>query len=156
MCERWVGDGTDCNILSVPLTIAVLHSHSAGLLNRGSLRATSPLSGAGSHCLELQLEFQLTQAVCGTWLYNCLSSTCFLCCRNCTEFNPSTGQGDTPISSTRCTCFLIDGWVEGQYVTQQVVSYTVQCNNIKKKEITLKKDENKSSNHRLSGSITTD
>ena len=37
--------------------------------------------------------------------------------RNCTEFNPSTGQGDTPISSTGCTGFLIDGWVEGQYVT---------------------------------------
>ena len=36
--------------------------------------------------------------------------------RNCTEFNPSTGQGDTPISSTRWTCFLIDGLVEGQYV----------------------------------------
>ena len=33
------------------------------------------------------------------------------------KFNPSTGQGDTPISSTWCTCFLIDGWVEGQYVT---------------------------------------
>ena len=26
--------------------------------------------------------------------------------RNCTEFNPSTGQGDTPISSTGCTCYL--------------------------------------------------
>ena len=51
---------------------------------------------------------QLTQAVCGTWLYNCLTTTCF---------NPSTGQGDTPKSSTGCTCFLIDGWVEGQYVT---------------------------------------
>ena len=35
----------------------------------------------------------------------------------CTEFNPSTGQGDIPISSTGCTCFLIDGSVEGQYVT---------------------------------------
>ena len=29
----------------------------------------------------------------------------------------STRQGDTLISSTGCTCFLIDGWVEGQYVT---------------------------------------
>ena len=62
----------------VPLTIAVLLFHSAGLLNQGSLRAASPLSGAGSHCLELQLELQLTQTVCGTWLYNCLTSTCFL------------------------------------------------------------------------------
>ena len=62
----------------VPLTIAALLPHSAGLLNRGSLRTASPLSGAGSHCLELQLELQLTQAVCGTWLYNCSMSTCFL------------------------------------------------------------------------------
>ena len=30
----------------------------------------------------------------------------------------STRQGDTLISSTGCTCFLIDGWVEGQYVTK--------------------------------------
>ena len=62
----------------VPLTIAALISHSTGLLNWGSLKATSPQSGAGSHYLELQLELQLTQAVCGTWLYNCLTFTCFL------------------------------------------------------------------------------
>ena len=50
---------------------------------------------------------QLTQAVCGTWLYNYLTSTCFLwayaCARNSTT---STSQGDIPISSTGCTCFL--------------------------------------------------
>ena len=27
----------------------------------------------------LQLELELTQAVCGTWLYNCLTPTCFRC-----------------------------------------------------------------------------
>ena len=37
--------------------------------------------------------------------------------RICTEFNPSTGQVDIPISSTGCTCFLTDGSVEDQYVT---------------------------------------
>ena len=63
VCEMWVGDGTDCNILTpVPLTIAAFLSHSAGLLDRGSLGAASPLSGAGSHYLELQLELQLTDA----------------------------------------------------------------------------------------------
>ena len=61
----------------VTLTIAALLPHSAGQLNRGP-EDPSPLSEACSHCLELQLELQLTQAVCGTWLYNCLSSTCFL------------------------------------------------------------------------------
>ena len=81
----------------VPLTIAAFLSHSAGLLNRGSLRATSPqsckliLTLASYLQLELQLELQLawnwlsaylelqlTQTVCGTWLYNCLTSTSFL------------------------------------------------------------------------------
>ena len=88
----------------VPLIIAALLPHSVRLLNWGPA-GPSPLSGAGLHCLELQL----TQAVCGTWLYNCLTSTCFL--------RASTGQDDIPISSTGCTCFLIDSWVEGQYVT---------------------------------------
>ena len=77
-------------------------------------------------CLELQLtatrtELQLTQAVCGTWLYNCLTSTCFLwayaSAQNSTTF---TGQDDIPISSTGCTYFLIDGSVEGQNVTEAV------------------------------------
>ena len=65
----------------VPLTIAALFSHSAGLLNRGSLRAislelvlTASNCNSNSNCKWLQL----TQAVCGTWLYNCLTPTCFL------------------------------------------------------------------------------
>ena len=61
----------------VPLTIAALLPHSAGLLNPGP-EGPGPLSEAGSHCLERQIEHQLTQAVCGTWLYNFLTSTCFL------------------------------------------------------------------------------
>ena len=39
---------------------------------------------------------------------------------------------------------------------QQVIDYTLLCNNTKKEEITLKKDDNKSSNSRLSGSIAPD
>ena len=72
----------------VPLTIAALLPHSAGLLNQGHW-GPKPL------CLELvltpqvsylQLELnwnwleltnRLTQAICGTWLYNCLTPTCF-------------------------------------------------------------------------------
>ena len=38
--------------------------------------------------------------------------------RICTKFNPSTCQGYILISSTGCTCWSIDGWVEGQYVTE--------------------------------------
>ena len=40
--------------------------------------------------LQLQLELGLTQAVCGTWLYNCLTTTCFLwayASATFTEFN---------------------------------------------------------------------
>ena len=57
--------------------------------------------------LELQLELQLTQAVCGTWLYNCLTSTCFLWAyTSAPNSTMSTGQGDILISSTGCTCYL--------------------------------------------------
>ena len=126
----------------VPLTIAGLLSHSAGLLNRG-LEGPSPLSGAGSHSpgilspiatgtltrtawnwLSVCLELRLTQAVCGTWLYNCLTPTCFLWAyASAPNSTTSTGQGDIPISSTGCTCFLIDDSVEGQYVTEFELAY---------------------------------
>ena len=88
----------------VPLTIAAPLSHSAELLNRGSLRAASLLSGAGSHCLELQLELQL-QLTPINWLqlskpsvvagYIIVWRSPASCGRRiCPEFNPSTGQGD--------------------------------------------------------------
>ena len=68
----------------------------------------------------------LTQAVWGTWLYNCLIPTCFLWAyTSAPNSTTSTGQGDIPISLTRCTCFavtqvhlLIDDSVEGQYITR--------------------------------------
>ena len=48
MCERWVEDWTKTATYwpLALLAIAALLFHSAGLLNRGSLRATSPLSGS--------------------------------------------------------------------------------------------------------------
>ena len=113
----------------VPLTIAALLSHSAGLLNRGSLRTASPLSGAGSHCLELQLQLiptnwlQLTQAVCDTRLYNCLTSTCFLCASQSRQIQPIHRSRWYPDIFNRMHLLfrlvhlLIDSSVEGQYVT---------------------------------------
>ena len=76
----------------VSLTIAALLPHSAGLLNRGpagpNLLSGTALTTASCSQLQLELklwlqlklntaclELQLTQAVCGTWLYNCLTST---------------------------------------------------------------------------------
>ena len=81
----------------VLLTIAVLLSHSGW--------ATQPWVTEGpksSACcwlsirhivpnwLQLQLELELTQVVCGIWLYFCLTSTCFLwayASATITEFN---------------------------------------------------------------------
>ena len=49
-----------------------------------------------------------TQAVCSTWLYNCLTYTCFLWAYASAPISTtSTGQGDIPISSTGCTCFAV-------------------------------------------------
>ena len=68
----------------------------------------------------------LTQTVCGTWLYNCLSSTCFLWAyESAPNSTTSTGQGDippdAPVSPFFCLFtqvhLLIVGSVEGQYVT---------------------------------------
>ena len=75
MCERWVGDWTDCNIFTPSSSVFSSTSFSfCWLLNRGSW--------GPSLLWELVLTtasyLQLTQPVCGTGLYNCLSSTCFL------------------------------------------------------------------------------
>ena len=91
----------------VPLTIAALLSHSAELLHRGSLRAASPPSGAGSHCLELQLKLQLQLTPTNSSRYIIVWHPPVSCGHhNCSRFNPSTGWGDTLMSSTGCTCYL--------------------------------------------------
>ena len=106
----------------VPLTIAALLPHSVGLLNRGP-ESPSPLSGAGSHCLKLRLELQLTQTVCGTWLYNCLTSTYFLWASQLHRIQPVHGSRWYPDIFDRMRLLftqvhlLNDSSVEGQYVT---------------------------------------
>ena len=75
----------------------------------------SPLSGAGSHSAGILSPTAtrtdsswLTQAVCGTWLYNCLSSTCFLWAyASAPNSTTSTGQDDIPTSSTGGTCLPV-------------------------------------------------
>ena len=114
----------------VPLTIAALLPHSAGLLNWGP-EGPSPLSGAGSHSgifsptgTATRTSTELSQAVCGTRLYNYLTYTCFLWAyASAPNSTTSTGPSDIPISSTGCTCFLIDGSVEGQYVTRWLTNF---------------------------------
>ena len=76
MCERWVGDCSDCNILTP--SSSVFSDTSFSFCSTRGPGGLSPLLGASSHCLKLQRELQLTDSSCGTGLYNCLTSTCFL------------------------------------------------------------------------------
>ena len=102
---------------------------SAGLLNRGSWR---PIALCWVLVLTticylqldwfqldwLQLDWlQLTEPVCDTSLYNCLTSICFLWTSNLHPIQPVHSQVYTLISSTGFTCSLIDGCVGGQSVT---------------------------------------
>ena len=115
VCVRWVGDWTDCNILTppppVPLTIA-------GLLNRAQALCWELVLTASNFNSNFKCNWlQLIRTLCGTRLYNCLTSTCFLWASHLHRIQPVHGQGYILISLTGCTCFSIDGWVEGQYVT---------------------------------------
>ena len=83
VCERWVGDWTDCNILTPSSSIFSSTSFPF------CWAAQPGVLSAQAFCRELVLTalncnsnfnnnwLQLTQTVCGTGLYNCLSSTCF-------------------------------------------------------------------------------
>ena len=62
----------------VPLSLAALLSHSAGLLNRGSW-GPKPYTGSWFSLPRTTTKWlQLTRTVCGTRLYHCLTRTCFL------------------------------------------------------------------------------
>ena len=121
MCEKWVGDGD--RLLDIDpkffSTIAALLSSFCWAAQPWVTEGPSPLSGAGhpiSNCDRnwtpsawnwLTDKLELTQAVCGTWLYNCLMPTPASC--GCThlhriQLRPQV-KGDIPISSTGCTCF---------------------------------------------------
>ena len=85
-----------------PLSLAALLSHSAGQLNRGSW-GPSPL---WELVLTTASYFQLSQPVCGTGLYNCLTSTCFLWASHLHPIQRVHSQGYALISSTGCTSYL--------------------------------------------------
>ena len=86
----------------VPLSLAALLSRSDGLFNRGSW-GPSPL---WELVLPTASYLHLTQPLCGTGLYNCLTSTCFLWTSHMHPIQPIHSQGYTLISSTGCTCYL--------------------------------------------------
>ena len=86
----------------IPLSLATLLSRSTGLLNRRSW-GPSPL---WELVLTTASYLQLTEPVCGTELYNCLISTCFLRTSHLHPIQPVHSQCFTLISSTGCACYL--------------------------------------------------
>ena len=113
MRERWVGDRTNCSILTSSSFVFSSTSFSFCWAARsGVLRVHSPLLGAGSPYSILSPTNwpQLTQPVYGTGLYNCLTSPCFLWASHLHPIQPVHSKGYTLVSSTGWTCFLIDGW----------------------------------------------
>ena len=112
ICERWVGDwiktATYCS--AALLAKAALLSHLAGLLNRGPW-GPSFLLGLVITASNSNNWLQTSWTSYRTRLYHCLTSTCFLWASHLHPIQPVHGQSYTLISSTRCTCSLIDGWV---------------------------------------------
>ena len=110
MYERWVGDGTDCHILTP--SSSDYSSTSSSFCWTAQPGSWEPKPSVWSWFSLPRTAtwtptnwLQLTQTVCGTWLYNCLTSTCFLWV-SAPNSTMSTGQGDTSISSTGRTCYL--------------------------------------------------
>ena len=125
---------TGCHILTLSSSDHSITSFSFWLgCSTGVTVGPSPLSWSGSHSAGIPsptatgTRMPTAQAICGTWLYNFLTYTCFpWLYASAPNSTTCTGQGDIPTSSTGCTCFfrlfthvhlLIDGSVEGQYAT---------------------------------------
>ena len=85
----------------VPLSLAELLSRSAGLLDRRS-QGPNPI---WELVLTTASYLLLSQPVCGTGLYNCLTFI-FLWASYLHQIQPVHCQGYTLISSTGCTCYL--------------------------------------------------
>ena len=120
MCERWVGDGTDCHILTP--SSSDYSSTSSSFCWAAQSGSWGPKPSVWSW---FSLRVELNCNSNSNWLNSSVVPGYIIVWRLpascgrpiCTKFNPSTGQGDSLISSTGCTFFLIDGSVDGQYVT---------------------------------------
>ena len=104
----------------VPMTIAALLSHSAGLLNRGSW---GPEPSARSWFSLPPTETRTPTNSLQLW-HRVIS----LFAVHLHRIQLVHGQGYILISSTGCTCFLIDGWVESQCVTFPFSFFSWWCN----------------------------
>ena len=107
MRERWVGDRTDCNILTPSSSVFGSTSFSfCWAAQLGVLRAQPSTVSCFSLPWTATNWLQLTEPVCGTGLYNCLTYTCFLWASHLHPIQPVHSKGYTLISSTGCTCYL--------------------------------------------------
>ena len=113
MCERWVWDWTNCNILTPSSFVFSSTSFSfCWAAQLGVLRAHSPLLNAGSLYSILSPTLTPTNwTSCSTGSYHCLTPICFLWASHLHPIQPVHSQGHTLISSTGWTCFSIDGCV---------------------------------------------
>ena len=109
MCERRVGDLTNCKLLTPSSFVFSSTCFSfCWAAKSGVLRAHSPLLGAGS-LYSILSPTRLTPTnwtSCHTGLYHCLTSTCFLWASYLHPIQPVQCQGYILISSTGCTCYL--------------------------------------------------
>ena len=104
MCERWVGDWTNCNILTPNSSILSSTSFSFCWAVQLGVLSTPPAGSCFSQPRTATNWLQLTQPVCSTGLYNHLTST--LWTSHLHPNQPVHSQGYTLISSTGCTYYL--------------------------------------------------
>ena len=90
----------------IPLSLAALLSRWLTSCSIGVLRAQPSARSWFSLPRTATNWLQLTEPVCGTGLYNCLTSTCFLWSSHLHPIQPVHCQSYTLISSTGCTCYL--------------------------------------------------
>ena len=108
----------DCNILTPSSSVFSSISFSfCWAVQPGALRAQLSAERWFSLPRTATIHSKLIVPVRSTGLYNCLTSTCFLWASHLHPIQPVHSQGYNLISSTGCTCSLIEGWVGGQYVT---------------------------------------
>ena len=123
MCERWVGDWTNCNILTPSSFVFSSTSFSFwSAAQSGVLRAHIPLLGAGSiySILSLTNWLQLTELPVAPGYIIVWHPPAFCERRICTQFNPSTVKV-IPCISDRMHLFL--DWRLGRKSICYIMAY---------------------------------
>ena len=124
MCEMWVGDKTDCNILTPSSSDYGSTSSSFCWAAQPGSWGHKPSAGSWFSLHRTATRTQTAQIVCGTCLYNCLTFTCFLWVSQLHRIQPVPRSRWYPDIFNRMHLLfiqvhlLIDSSVDGQYVTK--------------------------------------